>query len=85
MKAAVFHGPNQELTIEQVEIDKPMAREVLVRAGWDDNGKGRWRSGDQPVDAELIVLNVQDVDRGEACVDGVVAERVGAHDGAGAD
>jgi S-(hydroxymethyl)glutathione dehydrogenase/alcohol dehydrogenase len=31
MKAAVFHGPNQELTIEQVEIDKPMAREVLVR------------------------------------------------------
>jgi len=31
MKAAVFHGPHQELTIEQVEIDKPMAREVLVR------------------------------------------------------
>jgi S-(hydroxymethyl)glutathione dehydrogenase/alcohol dehydrogenase len=31
MKAAVFHGPNQPLTIEQLEIDKPMAREVLVR------------------------------------------------------
>jgi len=31
VKAAVFHGPNQPLTIEQVEIDKPMAREVLVR------------------------------------------------------
>ena len=31
MKAALFHGPNQPLTIEQVEIDKPMAREVLVR------------------------------------------------------
>ncbi len=31
MKAAMFHGPNQPLTIEQVEIDKPQSREVLVR------------------------------------------------------
>ena len=31
MKAAVFHGPNQDLTIEQVEIDDPMPNEVLVR------------------------------------------------------
>ena len=31
MKAAMFHGPQQPLTIEDVEIDKPMAREVLVR------------------------------------------------------
>ncbi|MCL6545356.1 MAG: alcohol dehydrogenase catalytic domain-containing protein, partial [Bryobacteraceae bacterium] len=31
MKAAIFHGPHQPLTIEQVEIDTPMAREVLVR------------------------------------------------------
>ena len=31
MKAAIFHGPNQPLTIEQVEIDKPQSREVLVR------------------------------------------------------
>jgi S-(hydroxymethyl)glutathione dehydrogenase / alcohol dehydrogenase len=31
MKAAIFHGPHQDLTIEQVEVDKPMAREVLVR------------------------------------------------------
>ncbi len=31
MKAAIFHGPNQLLTIEQVEIDKPMAHEVLVK------------------------------------------------------
>ena len=31
MKAAVFHGPNQPLTIEQVEIDKPRANEVLMR------------------------------------------------------
>ena len=31
MKAAVFHGPNQSLTIEQVQIDKPREREVLVR------------------------------------------------------
>src|SRR5213082_1079742 len=31
MKAAVFHGPNKPLTIENVEIDKPIGREVLVR------------------------------------------------------
>ena len=31
MKAAVFHGPHQPLTIETVDIDKPMGREVLVR------------------------------------------------------
>jgi len=31
MKAAMFHGPHQDLTIEDVDIDKPMAREVLVR------------------------------------------------------
>ncbi|MGI8549486.1 MAG: Zn-dependent alcohol dehydrogenase [Dehalococcoidia bacterium] len=31
MKAAIFHGPHQPLSIEQIEIDKPMAHEVLVR------------------------------------------------------
>src|SRR5437899_8045612 len=31
MKAAMFHGPHQALTIEEVDIDKPMGREVLVR------------------------------------------------------
>ena len=31
MKAAVFHGPHQALSIEEVDIDKPMGREVLVR------------------------------------------------------
>ncbi|HZP45632.1 MAG TPA: Zn-dependent alcohol dehydrogenase [Candidatus Binataceae bacterium] len=31
MKAAVFYGPNQPLKIEQVEIDAPQDREVLVR------------------------------------------------------
>src|SRR4026207_832668 len=31
MKAAMFHGPHQPLTIENVDIDKPMGREVLVR------------------------------------------------------
>ncbi len=31
MKAAVFHGPNQPLIIEEVEIDSPMPREVIVR------------------------------------------------------
>ena len=31
MQAAVFHGPQQPLTIEEIEIDKPMAREIVVR------------------------------------------------------
>jgi S-(hydroxymethyl)glutathione dehydrogenase/alcohol dehydrogenase len=31
MKAAVFHGPHKPLTIENVEIARPMEREVLVR------------------------------------------------------
>ncbi len=31
MKAAVFHGVNQPLTIEEVEIDSPMPHEVVVR------------------------------------------------------
>ena len=31
MKAAVFHGAHQPLTIEEVDLDKPMAREIVVR------------------------------------------------------
>jgi S-(hydroxymethyl)glutathione dehydrogenase/alcohol dehydrogenase len=31
MKAAVFHAPNEPLTIEEVEIEKPASREVLIR------------------------------------------------------
>jgi S-(hydroxymethyl)glutathione dehydrogenase/alcohol dehydrogenase len=31
MKAAVFHGANQPLVIEDVDIDKPKAREVVVK------------------------------------------------------
>jgi S-(hydroxymethyl)glutathione dehydrogenase/alcohol dehydrogenase len=31
MKAAVFHGANQPLTMEELDIDEPMSREVLVK------------------------------------------------------
>ena len=31
MKAALFHEPHEPLTIEDVDIDRPMAREILVR------------------------------------------------------
>ena len=31
MKAAVFHGANQPLAIEDVNVDRPMGREVLVK------------------------------------------------------
>ncbi|MBN9493620.1 Zn-dependent alcohol dehydrogenase [bacterium] len=31
MKAAIFHGAHEPLTVEDVEIDKPMAHEVIVK------------------------------------------------------
>ena len=31
MKAAIFHGAHEPLTVEEVEIDKPMAHEVIVK------------------------------------------------------
>ena len=31
MKAAVFHGVHQPLTIEEIELGRPMAREIVVR------------------------------------------------------
>ena len=31
MKGAIFHGPHQPLTIEEIKIDTPMAREIVVR------------------------------------------------------
>src|SRR5713226_9191119 len=31
MKAAIFHGPHQPLTIENVDIDEPLDHEVLVK------------------------------------------------------
>ncbi|HUO04988.1 MAG TPA: Zn-dependent alcohol dehydrogenase [Candidatus Binataceae bacterium] len=31
MKAAIFRAPNQPLTIEEIEIDKPQDREVLIK------------------------------------------------------
>ncbi len=31
MKAAVFHGPHETLTMEQLDIDEPMSREVVVK------------------------------------------------------
>ena len=31
MKAAVFHAPNTPLTIEDVSLQKPGSREVLIR------------------------------------------------------
>jgi S-(hydroxymethyl)glutathione dehydrogenase/alcohol dehydrogenase len=34
MKAAVLHAPNQPLTIEEVELTKPKAREVLLRTAF---------------------------------------------------
>src|SRR5579872_5606622 len=34
MKAAIFHGPNQALTIEDVEVDKPQDREELIKTAY---------------------------------------------------
>jgi S-(hydroxymethyl)glutathione dehydrogenase/alcohol dehydrogenase len=32
-KAPIYHGPGQALLVEEIEIDAPMAYEVLVRNG----------------------------------------------------
>jgi S-(hydroxymethyl)glutathione dehydrogenase / alcohol dehydrogenase len=34
MKAAVQHAPNQPLTIEEVALEKPKPREVLLRTAF---------------------------------------------------
>src|SRR5277367_44131 len=34
MKAAVFHAPHQPLTIEEIAINKPGPREVLLRTAY---------------------------------------------------
>src|SRR5437660_3087173 len=34
MKAAVFHAPHQSLTIEDVAVEKPQSREVLLRTAF---------------------------------------------------
>jgi S-(hydroxymethyl)glutathione dehydrogenase/alcohol dehydrogenase len=34
MKAAVLHAPNQPLTIEDVSLEKPKNREVLLRTAF---------------------------------------------------
>lgn len=31
VKAAVFHGPKQDLAIEEIQLDKPGPREILVK------------------------------------------------------
>ncbi len=31
MKAAIFHGPHQDLTIEEIELEKPAAHEIVVK------------------------------------------------------
>ena len=31
MRAAIYHGANQPMPIEEVEVDDPWPREVLVR------------------------------------------------------
>src|SRR5580704_12104655 len=34
MKAAIFHAPHQPLTVEDVEIEKPKRREILLRTAY---------------------------------------------------
>src|SRR5574341_317107 len=59
MKAAIFRKVNEPLTIESVEIDKPWAREVLVRTAATGvchsdlhvvDGLGRW-----PLDRPFVL------------------------------
>ena len=55
MKAAIFHAPHEPLTIEEVQIDKPMSREILVRTVANCSSHGRYlqirESGGRPPSA----------------------------------
>ena len=57
MKAAIFHGPHQPLTIENIDIDEPKGHEVLVktmatgvgnRSGTADNRNNRFKTTGTP-------------------------------------
>jgi S-(hydroxymethyl)glutathione dehydrogenase/alcohol dehydrogenase len=80
--AAVFRKPHEPLTIETIELDKPMAREVLVRTVATGvchsdlhvvDGVGRW-----PLDRP-IVLGHEGAGVVEAVGDEVTTVRVGDH------
>ena len=61
MKAAVFHGANQPLTIEEVAVDKPMGREVLepLLQGMLDHSHSAWfREGAHHV---LVIVGKDDL------------------------
>jgi S-(hydroxymethyl)glutathione dehydrogenase/alcohol dehydrogenase len=60
MKAAVFHGPNLPLSIEDVELDKPQDREVLIKTVasgvcHSDLHLAEGQAG-QPVPGHLVLL-----------------------------
>ena len=82
IEAAVFRKPHEKLTIETVELDTPMPREVLVRTVATGvchsdlhvvDGVGRW-----PLDRP-IVLGHEGAGVVEAVGDDVTSVRVGDH------
>jgi S-(hydroxymethyl)glutathione dehydrogenase/alcohol dehydrogenase len=82
IEAAVFRKPHEPLTIETVDLDKPMAREVLVRTVATGvchsdlhvvDGVGRW-----PLDRP-IVLGHEGAGVVEAVGSEVTSVRVGDH------
>lgn len=82
IKAAVFRKVHEPLTIESVEVDKPWAREVLVRTAATGvchsdlhvvDGLGRW-----PLDRP-IVLGHEGAGVVDAVGSGVTAVRPGDH------
>ena len=80
MKAAVFHAPNQPLTIEEVAVEKPKSREVLLRTAFAGlcHSDLHFIEGLYPIPTP-VVLGHESSAVVEAVGDGVTYVRPGDH------
>ena len=77
MKAAVLHAPNQPMTIEDVAIDKPKRREVLVRTA----AAGLCHSDEHLVTGEVIYVCADPATQTSAPIPDTLRERIVLADG----
>ena len=80
MKAAVFHAPNEPMTIEEVAVNKPGPREVLLRTGFAGlcHSDLHYLEGLYPI-AAPVVLGHESSAIVEAVGDGVTYVKPGDH------
>src|SRR3989440_562845 len=80
MKAAILHAPNQPLTIEEVAVNKPESREVLLRTAFAGlcHSDLHFIEGLYPI-ATPVVLGHESSAIVEAVGDGVAYVKAGDH------